>query len=76
MKKLVPCLLILCVAAVLTGCESTASHDHSNHESASPAATGQKCAVCGCKGYNPGRIIKGVCQDCGHTMAEHTTPAK
>ncbi len=73
MKMLILSVLGGAALACLPGCQTS---DQASPSGSDTAAVGQKCSQCDCKAYSPGRLIKGVCKDCGHTAAEHSGAAK
>lgn len=72
MKKTILISALLSCVVMLTGCQTTG-------DGAGPsggAVAGQKCSLCNCTGYTPGKIIRGVCSRCGHTGGEHAMPPR
>ena len=75
MKTLI--LLLICASSLVffVGCQ-TSDQASRAEEKSDVMAAGQKCSQCDCKEYSPGRLIKGVCNNCGHTAEEHSGTAK
>ncbi len=75
MKTLIVSSLFAIALIFLPGCQ-TADQTGQFDEKSDAAAVGQKCSQCECKAYSPGRLIKGVCKECGHTGTEHSPVTK
>jgi hypothetical protein len=71
MKALILAPVVSLALLLCAGCQTTEESSQAENQS-ERLAIGQKCAHCNCQAYSPGRLIKGVCKECGHTAAEHS----